>query len=307
MNPSPSLFLTGFADEAANDIAGQIRATHALGWDRLEARNVDGQNLNDLSEADFDRTAGALEASGVRVNCLGSTIANWAKSIHAPFDETLQEIARAIPRMQRLRIPQVRIMSYAILRDRSPEQQEEGERVRRIREVRRRFADAGLEALHENCANYGGMGPAFTRRLLEGVPGLRLVFDTGNPVTTENYELPEPRPRQSAWMFYREVRPAIAHVHIKDGIFVRERREKIFDDARYTWPGEGHGDVLRILIDLLETGYRGGLSIEPHLAQVFHDADGKVSDQVRFDTYVGYGRRFEALVDEARARGKKLA
>ena len=304
---APTLFLTGFADEAARDIAGQIRATRALGWDRLEARNVDGKNLNDLSDEDFARTADALEAAGIRVNCLGSTIANWAKSIHAPFDETLAEIARAIPRLQLLRIPQVRIMSYAILRDRPPEAQEENERVRRIREVHRRFADAGIDALHENCANYGGMGAAFTLRLLEGVPGLRLVFDTGNPVSTENYELPVPRPRQSAWMFYRQVRPHIAHVHVKDGIFVRERPEKIFDDARYSWPGEGHGDVLRILIDLLETGYRGGLSIEPHLAQVFHDADGNVSDAVRFDTYVEYGRRFGTLVEEARQRVRKSA
>jgi len=44
------------------------------------------------------------------------------------------------------------------------------------------FADAGLTALHENCMNYGGMGWQFTLKLLENVPGLKLVYDTGNPV-----------------------------------------------------------------------------------------------------------------------------
>ena len=34
---------------------GQIRATLALGWQNIESRNIDGTNIHDLSEADFDR------------------------------------------------------------------------------------------------------------------------------------------------------------------------------------------------------------------------------------------------------------
>jgi hypothetical protein len=40
------MYLTGFADEAATDIDGQIRATKELGWEYIEARNIDGVNLS---------------------------------------------------------------------------------------------------------------------------------------------------------------------------------------------------------------------------------------------------------------------
>ncbi len=36
-------------------------------------------------------------------------------------------------------------------------------------------------------------------------------------------------------------------------------------------PGEGQGYVKEILRDLQARGYDGGISIEPHLAAVFHD------------------------------------
>lgn len=44
------MYLTGFADEAATDIQGQIKAIKALGWSHLEARNIDRVNLHGLPE-----------------------------------------------------------------------------------------------------------------------------------------------------------------------------------------------------------------------------------------------------------------
>ena len=109
------MYFTGFADEAASDIDGQIRATRELGWSHIEARNVDGTNIHDLSDEAFDVVYGKLQDAGVKINCFGSTIANWGKSILDPFDATLAEARRAVPRMQKLGTELVRIMSFAIL------------------------------------------------------------------------------------------------------------------------------------------------------------------------------------------------
>ena len=65
-------YLTGFADEAANDIEDQIKATKALGWSWIESRAVSGTNIHDLSEEDFEKTYAALDGSGIGVNCFGS-------------------------------------------------------------------------------------------------------------------------------------------------------------------------------------------------------------------------------------------
>ena len=53
-----------------------------------------------------------------------------------------------------------------------------------------------------------------------------------------------------------------------------------------------------ILGDLLARGYDGGLSIEPHLAVVFHDATVQSEAEVRFRNYVDYGCRLQRLIAE---------
>ncbi len=290
------MFLSGFADEAAEDLAGQIAVTQELGWEHIEIRSVDGINVNDLEETAFDRAAAQLADAGVRVSCLGSTIANWGKTVLEDFTPTLAAVDRAVRRMRRLGAPMVRIMSYAVFLDKEgralPDQMEK-ERFRRLREICRRFTDAGLTPVHENCLNYGGMDVEATLRLLREVPGLKLVFDTGNPPLTPDFSRPYPYPRQSAWEFYRAVREHIVYVHIKDGRWLDATGEE-----RYTYPGEGDGDVRRIVKDLLDTGYDGGFSIEPHMEVVFHHAELTSSAEKRRQNYAEYGRRFMAMLAE---------
>lgn len=290
------MYYTGFADEASKGLEGQIKATKELGWQFIESRAIDGVNIHDLSDEAFDKAASMLEESGIRINCFGSAIANWGKKITDPFDSSLAEIKRAIPRMQRLGTKLIRVMSFARLDDREPNDQMEEERFRRLRELTAMFLDAGIQPVHENCMNYGGMGWPFTLKLLENVPGMKLVFDTGNPVFTDDKAKPKPYPKQSSWEFYSHVKDFIEYVHIKDGTFDMATGKTV-----YTWAGEGDGDVKRIVTDLLKNGYDGGISMEPHMALVFHDANVTSNEKAMFDNYVEYGRRFMKLVDECRA------
>jgi sugar phosphate isomerase/epimerase len=286
------MYLTGFADEAGAGIDRQIAATKELGWRNIEARNVDGTNIHDISDEEFDRVAGALNDAGVRVNCFGSAIANWAKQITDPFDSSLEESRRAIPRMKKLGAKLIRIMSFAVLKDRGADDQMEDERFKRIRELHALFTDEGLVPVHENCMNYGGMGWQYTMKLIEKVPGLKLVYDTGNPAFSADRMKPEPCPMQSAWEFYENVKEHIAYVHIKDGVI---------DDGGntvFTFPGEGDGAVRMIVKDLLESGYDGGISMEPHLAVVHHDASITAPEEIKYANYVEYGRRFMAIVKD---------
>jgi sugar phosphate isomerase/epimerase len=294
------MYLTGFADEAADSIEKQIQATRELGWKNIESRAVDGTNIHDLSDEDFDKVCRALDGSGVSINCFGSTVANWGKKIDEPFDSSLAEVKRAIPRMQRLGTKLIRIMSFAVLPDREPDDQMEAERFRRVRELQKMFTDAGITPVHENCMNYGGMGWKYTLKLIENVPGLKLVFDTGNPVFTDDRNHPKPYPKQSSWEFYSHVKQHIAYVHIKDGVWDYKNNAGIF-----TFPGQGQGDTYAIVKDLLAGGYDGGISIEPHLSVVFHDKDVTSNDEVRYANYVEYGRRMMRMIDQIRAELKQ--
>ena len=111
------MILTGIGDEAGAPLVAQITAAQTLGWRQLEMRNVQmnglpAMNIHDLPEAEFDQLMAALDAAGLTVAVFGSVIGNWAHAIEDDFSITEAEIARAIPKMQRLGTRFIRIMSY---------------------------------------------------------------------------------------------------------------------------------------------------------------------------------------------------
>ncbi len=286
--------MSGFADEAADDLEGQIAATKTLGWSLIELRSVGGMNVVDLSEADFARLRSRLSEEDIAANCIGSTIANWGKSLDEDFGPVLDAASRAGTRAVALGARFVRVMSWAVIRDssgRALADQREDERFAKLREVVRRISDAGARAVHENCLNYGGMSWEHGSRLLDAVPGLELVYDTGNPGLTPDFRSPWPYPNQDSWECYSALRPRIVHVHIKDG-----RRDPLTGREAYFFPGEGDCEVERVLADLLGRGYDGDFSIEPHMEVVFHDDSVKASDGARLANYIEYGRRTEAML-----------
>jgi len=166
----------------------------------------------------------------------------------------------------------------------------------RVREVVKMFTDAGLTPVHENCMNYGGMSSAHALEMLDKCPGMKWVFDTANPIFNADRQLPAPWPRQNAWEFWTTVRDHVAHIHVKDATWNPAK-----NDADYNWPGEGQGQVRRILADAFSRGYDAGISIEPHMVVVFHDAHAKVTnDEPVRQNFVEYGRRLEKLITSLR-------
>ena len=293
------MILTGIGDEAAGSIDGQIKAHQQLGWKWIEMRGVEvpgypKANFHDLPDAAFDLVVEKLSAAQLGVYCFGSTIMNWAKTVQTPFEVTLAEVRRCIPRMKRLGTKYVRVMSFKPGDD---ETATPAEVFVRVREVTNMFLEAGLQPVHENCMNYGGMSWRHTLELLEQAPGLKLVFDTANPVFNADRSKPQPWAKQDAWEFYTQVKPHIVHVHIKDARWNPARH-----DADYTMPGAGDGAVRAVIQDLLADGYDGAFSIEPHVAVVFHDASVQASAEQQFNSYVEYGRALEKLIREVQSK-----
>jgi sugar phosphate isomerase/epimerase len=282
------MILTGFTDEASDDVLKQIQVTKELGWEYLSARTMGRANIHELSDQEFESVCEQLEAHGIQVAEFGTLIGSWSKSIDSDWEITLGEIQRCIPRMQKLGVKYARIMSYA--QKNWGEDQLEQERFRRLREIVARFKDAGLEALHENCMNWGGFSADHTLRLLDEVPGLRLVFDTGNPIFQRDRSKPAPYPWQNAFEFYQKVKHAIAHIHIKDGIMHTSEGE-----PEYTFAGEGQAQLDLIMADLKKENYKGFIAIEPHIGKVFHLAgETQQHDPHRiYDLYKSYGIRFQ--------------
>jgi len=293
------MILTGIGDEAGVRLDAQIKAAQELDWKYLEMRAVEvpgfaKANFHDIPDKAFDIAVESLGEAGIGVYCFGSAIANWSKKISDPFEITLAEVKRCIPRMQRLGTKFVRIMSFKPGDD---EETTPPEVFRRIAEVTNMFRDAGLQPVHENCMNYGGMSWRHALQLLEHCPGLKWVFDTGNPVFNPDRSKPKPWPRQNAWEFWEHIRDHVAHIHIKDATYVPAK-----NDCDYNYPGEGQGRVRDILKDAFARGYDAGISIEPHVAVIFHDATVTAGDQQIYDSYIRYGRQLEAMIGEIKVK-----
>lgn len=281
------MYLTGFADEVSSNIEDQIRVTKQLGWNAIEARSIGDSNIHDVSDADFENVCKVLLDNGIHINCFGSTIANWSKKISDPFEISLQEVERTISRMQRLNVKLVRIMSYS--RCPGSEQYAE-ERFRRLKVICDKFLGAGITPLHENCMNYGGMSWMHTLELIDNISGLRLVFDTGNPVISKDYSKTEDR-KQDSLEFFKKIHEHVEHIHIKDAIFDGDKECFVF-------PGEGDAKIVDILKELKHMNYNGGISIEPHMASVFHDPGaGAASFEESYKIYIEYGKRLMGLLE----------
>jgi sugar phosphate isomerase/epimerase len=278
------MIVTGIADEGSLELKEQIRIHKTLGWNTLELRLIGESNICEIDDEAFDEVYGMLEEQGMAVVCLASAIANWSRPITAPFELDVEDLKRAIPRMQRLKTRFIRVMSYPNAG--LSEQQWKREAIRRMKELARIAEDEGIVMVHENCSGWGGMSPRNQRELIEEVdsPALRIVFDTGNPVG-------EGHAPEQTWAFYQTAKPFIRHIHIKDC------KKNAKGEIEYTYPGEGQSMVRRIVKDALASGYDAAFSIEPHISAQIHlgtSASGKESERI----YLEYGRRTNSLIAE---------
>ncbi|MFF5258475.1 sugar phosphate isomerase/epimerase family protein [Actinomadura viridis] len=268
----------GIGDEAAPGLDAQVTAIRRLGWDTIELRSVDGVPLAELDEAAFGRVAGTLADAGIGTVCVDSRIANWGRPVTGPFEADVEELEALVPRCAALGTRYVRVMSYP--NDGLDEPDWRREVLRRMRALAERAEDAGLVLLHENCSGWAGTSAERMLTLLaETGPALRLVFDIGNGVPYG----------YSAYDVLTEVVEHVEHVQIKDA----------GGDAEapvYTFPGEGRARVADCLRLLVAHGYRGVLSIEPHISVRPHEHLNDAGD-AGVDTFVAYGRALERLVE----------
>ena len=284
------MILTGFTDEASSDIEIQIKITKELGWSHLSARTIGDYNIHDISDVEFNAVVEKLNSADIKVAEFGTLIGNWAKSIHSEWSLTFGEVESSIERMKILGVKIARIMSYA--QEPWGEEQFVSKRIKRLRRIVDMFRSEGIIAVHENCMNYGGFSAKHTLQLLDEVPDLKLVFDTGNPVFQRDRSSSTPYPWQNAFEFYNKVKEAIVHVHVKDATYPKNGNDPV-----YTFPGEGDAYVKEILSDLESNGYDGFIAIEPHMGKVFHESTEDINPQKQYDIYLEYGKKMEQLIN----------
>ena len=239
------IILSGFSDEIAPEFDKQLETIKEFGISHIELRAADGINVSDLTGEKVKEVKAKLAAAGIGVSSIGSPIGKIG--IAEEFAPHLDKLKRTLEIQKELDAPYVRMFSFYLPKDRDPGEfrEEVLDRMGKMVEEAEKW-DSVL--LHENEKGIYGDNASRCKDLMDAFygPHFRAVFDFANFVEVGQQTLPA----------YENLKPYIEYVHVKDALM---KEKKVIPGGR----GDGH--VKEILADLIGGGWKGFLSLEPHL------------------------------------------
>lgn len=252
--PEAAFTLSAFGDEIAKDLSDQLMLLKELDIHHLDLRSAWGKGLLEMTDADVERVKETCAAHGVKVACLGSPVGK--SPIEAPIEHELSNLARTCEIGRALGCHRVRMFSF--YPPDTDAEAVEGYVEAAVSRLMRLVALAEREEvvlLLENEKKLVGDTIERCHVLLSRLdsPNLRFLWDPANFVQVE-----AARPTERGWPLLGQY---VSYVHIKDAYG---------GDGSVCVAGEGDGQIGALLTRLREEGYRGFLSLEPHLVAAGH-------------------------------------
>ena len=239
--------LSAFADEISPDLDEQIRVCRELAITHVELRGVNRINVLDFDETLRQEIKRKLTLGGLGVICIGSPIGKV--KITDSWADHLERFKIAVDAAAYFGAPYIRLFSYY------PPEKEGDIRLYRDEVMKRMAAKVEyvqnhpVTLLHENEVGIYGARGAECLDLMKTIdsPKLRNAFDFANFVQAGDHPLDN----------WPSLKPYTVHIHVKDAKW---------GTGAVVPAGLGDGQLEPILVDAWESGYRGFLSLEPHLA-----------------------------------------
>lgn len=237
--------VSAFGDEIDADLERQIAVLASEDIRFIELRSAWGVNVLDLSDEQLRAARKLLDRNGFGLSALGSPIGK--SPISEPLSYEQERLKRAIRACDLLGTRQIRIFSYYVPAGEAAHHRDEV--IVRLGALAAQAEREGVTLLHENEKDIFGDTAERCHDLVRSInsPALRMAFDPANFVQCGV------RPMAEAWPLLAEY---TTHIHIKDAVFA---------DGHVTPAGEGDGEIPTLLAALRERGYRGFLTLEPHL------------------------------------------
>lgn len=239
--------LSGFADEISPYLDRQIEVLQKLGIGYVEIRGVDKRGVDTYSVREVREFKKRLDEAGIKVSSLASPIGKI--EITQDFSAHLEHFKHVAELAHILDTPYIRMFSFFIPRGKEAGEYR-GRVIERLGALVSGAESAHVTLLHENEKDIYGDVPERCKELMEEFYGdyFKAVFDFANFVQCG----------QDAGDAFDLLRPYIEYVHIKDARMA---------DQAIVPAGQGDGKIKEILSRLRADGYRGFLSLEPHLTE----------------------------------------
>jgi 3-dehydroshikimate dehydratase len=241
--------LSAFADEVTDDFRGQVEflAQEKVGY--IEPRFIDKKNIMDLTQKELAEARKLMRDHGLKISAIGSPIGKVR--LDQPFKPHLDKFKHAVEIAQYLETPFIRIFSYYAPEGKNINDYRWQVMDRMVAKVEA-LAGTNVIMVHENEANIYGHTAANCVDIIKTVdsPKLRLAYDPANFVWAEKIT-------NNVEVCWPLMKPYVVHVHIKDW--------KLGSKDIGTMPGQGDGQIKKLLAELAALKYNGCVTMEPHL------------------------------------------
>ncbi len=238
--------LSAFADEISSDLKTQMDVLDEHGIKYIEMRGVNGKNLVQHSIAEVIVIKKSLDERGFKISAIGSPIGKI--KISEPFKDHLELFKHTIEIAKILETEYIRMFSFFMPEGEDPAIYRE-EVMLRWKAFIKAAEDTGLILLHENEKDIYGDTPERCLDLLNEMSCsyFKAIFDPANFVQCNVKTYPDA---------YELLKDQVTYMHIKDAVY---------SEHNVVPSGYGDGKVKEILTALYNRGFKGFLSLEPHL------------------------------------------
>ncbi|QIZ06943.1 sugar phosphate isomerase/epimerase [Priestia megaterium] len=281
------LMISGFSDEISSDFDTQLEVVSNLGMHYLSLRGIDGKNIGDYTVDEIkDNVQPRLQKAGIGVSSIGSPIGKVFINDEDGFAQQKIMLDTLCQISNLLNCQYIRIFSFYIPKGDNADQYRE-EVIIKLKEYAAIAEKYNVILLHENEKDiFGDIGRRCHEILTEvGSPYFKGIFDFANFVqcgedTQECYDL---------------LKNEVVYIHIKDAVT---------SDSQNVVCGTGEGKIPELLEQFIQSGYKGFLTLEPHLVLFdslkdleLEDAAEIIKDDKGLDGAGGYKLQYEALLE----------
>ncbi|KKK37512.1 sugar phosphate isomerase [Mesobacillus campisalis] len=281
------LHISGFSDEISSDFNTQLEVVSRLGMEYISLRGIDGKNIGDFSVEEVkEEVLPRLQKAGVKVSSIGSPIGKVFINDQEGFEKQKKMLDTLCQIANLLDCQYIRIFSFYIPKGEEADSYKE-EVIDKLKQFAEIAGQYNVILVHENEKDiFGDIGRRCHEILTEvASPSFKGIFDFANFVQCG----------EDTQACYDLLREEIVYIHIKDAVST---------DSQNVVCGTGEGKIPELLAQFIKSGYKGFLTLEPHLVLFdslkdleLEDASEVIKDNKGLDGESAYKLQYEALLD----------
>jgi sugar phosphate isomerase/epimerase len=281
------LWISGFSDEISANFDTQLEVVSKLGMHYISLRGIDGKNIGDFTvEEIMEKVQPRLQKAGIKVSSIGSPIGKVFINDEEGFAKQKRMLETLCQISELLDCKYIRIFSFYIPKGEDPEAYRE-DVVLKLKEYTAIAEKYNMILLHENEKDIFGDIGRRCHDILKAVasPNFKAIFDFANFVQCG----------EDTQTCYDLLKDEVIYIHIKDAVTT---------DSQNVVCGTGEGKIPEILSQAIHSGYKGFLTLEPHLVLFdslkdleLEEASEIIKDNKGLDGAGGYKLQYDALIE----------